>query len=110
MEQYIVFRCPEVAAVLIAGAQRFQAALLIEPLTDGEPLSPVQQAPFIERIWPTIRSKQKLSFPWSYNEISSIIHASAENLRCVQGKAQSRDQGLCSYMHKSLVLFMQMQT
>lgn len=59
MEQYIVSRCPEVVAVLVAGAQRFHAALLIEPLTDGEPLSPIERAAFIEKIWPSIEEANK---------------------------------------------------
>ena len=53
MEQHIVSHNPEIAAVLVAGAQRFQAALMIELVTDKE-LSPSEQAAFIERIWPTI--------------------------------------------------------
>lgn len=54
MEQHIASCNPGVAAVLVAGAQRFQAALLIEPVTDGSQLSPSERAAFIERIWPTI--------------------------------------------------------
>lgn len=59
MEQYIVSRNPEVVAVLVAGAQRFQASLLAEPLTDGKILSPIERAAFIERIWPTIKEANK---------------------------------------------------
>ncbi len=56
MEQHIASCNPGVAAVLVAGAQRFQAALLIEPVTDGDgrELSPSERAAFIEKIWPTI--------------------------------------------------------
>ncbi|MCJ1356776.1 MAG: hypothetical protein MMC33_006772 [Icmadophila ericetorum] len=39
MEQYIVSRNPEISACLVVGAQRFQAALLIELATDKDDLS-----------------------------------------------------------------------
>lgn len=54
MEQHIAARSPGIAAVLVAGAQRFQAALLIEPISDGKELSPMERATLIEKIWPTI--------------------------------------------------------
>ncbi|MCJ1466280.1 hypothetical protein MMC07_004899 [Pseudocyphellaria aurata] len=58
MEQFILSRSPEVAAVLVAGTQRFQAALLIEPF-DGKELTPIQRANLIERIWPIIQEANK---------------------------------------------------
>lgn len=54
MEHHIVSCNHSVAAVLVAGAQRFQAALLVEPVTNGKDLSPSERAAFIEEIWPTI--------------------------------------------------------
>lgn len=54
MEQHIASCNPGVAAVLVAGAQRFQAALLIEPVTGGRELSPSERAAFIEKIWPSV--------------------------------------------------------
>lgn len=54
MEQHIVARNPDISAALVVGAQRFQAALLVEPVTNGKDLSPTERAGFIERIWPTI--------------------------------------------------------
>ena len=54
MEQHITARNPGVAAVLVVGAQRFQAALLVEPSTPHESLSAFQRAGLIERIWPSI--------------------------------------------------------
>ena len=53
MEQHIVSQCPNVAAVLVAGTQRFQASLPIEPFGAGE-LSVTDRASFIENIWSTI--------------------------------------------------------
>ena len=59
MEQHIVSRNPEVAAALAIGAQRFQAALLIEPAKIEKELSPAERAAFIEHIWPTIEVANK---------------------------------------------------
>lgn len=54
MEQHIVASNPSVSAVMVVGAQRFQAALLIEAVTDGKELSLSEQAAFIEDIRPSI--------------------------------------------------------
>jgi len=54
MEQHISSCNPEIAAVLVVGAQRFQAALLIESVPDGLELSTTKRAALIERIWPSI--------------------------------------------------------
>ena len=54
MEQHIAARNPDISAVLVVGAQRFQAALLVEPTKNDKQLSLIERAAFIERIWPTI--------------------------------------------------------
>lgn len=60
MEQYIVSQNPEVASALVIGAQRFQAAVLIEPVTGGPGVETVsERATLIERIWPTIAEANK---------------------------------------------------
>lgn len=59
MEQYIVTRNRDISAALVIGAQRFQAALLIEPVTEGKALNPAERAAFIERIWPTVEDANK---------------------------------------------------
>ncbi len=59
MEQYIVAHNKDISAALVMGAQRFQAALLIEPITDGKALDPAERAIFIERIWPTVEDANK---------------------------------------------------
>ena len=48
----------EVRTALVAGAQRFQAALLIEPTTE-DALSSSERAEALERIWPTIQEANK---------------------------------------------------
>ena len=59
MEQHIISQNPEIAATLVIGAQRFQAALLIEPAKIEKELSPAERAAFIEQIWPTIEDANK---------------------------------------------------
>ena len=59
MEQHIVARNADISAALVLGAQRFQAALLIEPTTTGKPMDPAERAAFIERIWPTVEEANK---------------------------------------------------
>lgn len=59
MEQHIVSRNLDISAALVVGAQRFQAALLIEPTTTNNALDPAERAAFIERIWPTVEEANK---------------------------------------------------
>lgn len=58
-EQYITSHNNDIAAALVLGAQRFQAALLIEPTTDSDIVSPAARAAFIERIWPTVEAANR---------------------------------------------------
>lgn len=48
MEQHIVARNADISAALVVGAQRFQAALLIEPITGGQALDTTERAAFIK--------------------------------------------------------------
>lgn len=65
MEQHIVARNPALlSGALVIGAQRFQAALLIElaaTASKSGPLSTSQQAALIERIWPSIKEANELA-------------------------------------------------
>ncbi|KAI4127592.1 MAG: hypothetical protein LQ338_003135 [Usnochroma carphineum] len=54
MEQHIVSSNPDVAATLVIGAQRFQAALLVELIIDKTELTSAERAVFLERLWPTV--------------------------------------------------------
>lgn len=60
MEQHVVAHNPELSGALVVGAQRFQAALLLEPSVTGEagsggPLTTAEQAALIERVWPSVQ-------------------------------------------------------
>ncbi|CAD6582894.1 MAG: hypothetical protein ASARMPRED_001098 [Alectoria sarmentosa] len=59
MEQHIVSRNVDISAALVIGAQRFQAALLIEPITTDKTLDPAKRAACIERIWPTVEEANR---------------------------------------------------
>jgi acyl-coenzyme A synthetase/AMP-(fatty) acid ligase len=58
MEDHIAGH-PEVKAALVAGAQKFQAALLIEPVAEKS-LTAEERAQLIERVWPTIQEANKV--------------------------------------------------
>ncbi|THV45864.1 hypothetical protein BGAL_0443g00110 [Botrytis galanthina] len=58
MEQHIMASNPEVSGALVIGAQKLQAALLIEPVSDL-PLTTAEQAALIERIWPSIEESNR---------------------------------------------------
>ncbi|KAK6220575.1 putative NRPS-like protein biosynthetic cluster [Pestalotiopsis sp. IQ-011] len=53
MEQHIAASNPELSGVLVIGAQRLQAALLIEPAAD-KTLTTAEQASLVERVWPSV--------------------------------------------------------
>lgn len=53
MEQYIFSQNSEISGVLVAGSQRFQAALVIE-LVEKESISLGAKAELIENFWPSI--------------------------------------------------------
>jgi thioester reductase-like protein len=52
MEQHITAANPGVTGVLVAGAQRFQASLIVEH--GGKELNPTERAAIIETLWPSI--------------------------------------------------------
>lgn len=58
MEQHITASNPEVSGALVIGAQRFQAALLVEPVSESS-LTTAEQAALIERIWPSVEEANR---------------------------------------------------
>ncbi|KAI1212188.1 putative NRPS-like enzyme [Annulohypoxylon truncatum] len=53
MEQHIVASNPQLSGAIVVGAQRFQAALLLELATTSHQTT-AEQAALIERIWPSV--------------------------------------------------------
>lgn len=62
-EQHVVTENRELGGALVVGTQRFQAALLIDPvaLNDTGPLTAAEQAALIERVWPTVQEANAIS-------------------------------------------------
>ncbi|KAF5872007.1 putative ochratoxin a non-ribosomal peptide synthetase protein [Botrytis fragariae] len=58
MEQNIMAINPELSGALVIGAQKLQAALLIEPVLDL-PLTTAEQAALIERIWSGVEESNR---------------------------------------------------
>ncbi|KAL2785317.1 acetyl-CoA synthetase-like protein, partial [Aspergillus keveii] len=54
MEQHIAATNPEVSAVLVAGARRFQASLVVELHNQEKKLDVAERGAMIEKLWPCI--------------------------------------------------------
>ncbi|KAI9657047.1 MAG: putative NRPS-like protein biosynthetic cluster [Bathelium mastoideum] len=61
MEQYIMSQNHEVLTAIVVGAQRFQAALLVEPTPNAVPRTTAEEAVFIEKIWPSVQEANKVA-------------------------------------------------
>jgi thioester reductase-like protein/aryl carrier-like protein len=60
MEQHIVSANPTLlSGAIVIGAQRFQPALLLEPITEVK--TTTEQAAFIEKVWPTIEEANRIA-------------------------------------------------
>lgn len=92
MEQHIVATNPELSGALVVGAQRFQAALVIDPASSipTEPLSTFQQAALIERIWPSVQEANKVAPAHARIEKSLILVTSPDRpfIRAGKGTIQ----------------------
>ena len=100
MEQHIVSHLPEIRAALVVGAQRFQAALLIEPTDFERELTPSERGAFIERIWPTIEDANRQAPSHARIHRSHVIftHPQRPMLRAGKGTVQ-RPGTLLLYKH-----------
>lgn len=91
MEQHIVAQHSELGGALVVGAQRFQAALLLEMsasgLKDG-PLSTTEQAALIERVWPTVQEANQFTSAHAKIEKSMILVLDGPLLRAGKGTIQ----------------------
>ena len=92
MEQYIVTNSRDVNAALVVGAQRFQAALLIEPARSDQKPSPTKRANLLEQIWPTIEEANRDAPSHARIVKSHVIFTQPEKpmLRAGKGTIQRR--------------------
>jgi nucleoside-diphosphate-sugar epimerase/aryl carrier-like protein len=61
VEHYIVAHAPELSGALALGAQKLQAALLIEPARVHHPLATAEPAAPIECIWPVVQEANRIA-------------------------------------------------
>ncbi|CAJ2510882.1 Uu.00g065070.m01.CDS01 [Anthostomella pinea] len=55
MEQHVVASNPELSGAIVIGAQRFQAALLIEPTSEKGIQDTAEPAALVERVWKSVQ-------------------------------------------------------
>jgi thioester reductase-like protein len=90
MEQHIVAHAPELSGALVLGAQKFQAALLIEPAGVDNPLTTAEQAALIERIWPVVEEANRAAPAHARVEKALILVATPDRplIRTPKGTIQ----------------------
>ncbi|KAH9885677.1 putative NRPS-like enzyme [Xylariomycetidae sp. FL2044] len=86
MEQDIVASNPELGGAVVVGAQRFQAALLVEPASNTGQLSTHEQAALIERIWSSVQKANQSAPAHARIEKSLILVTSADRPLIRAGK------------------------
>lgn len=90
MEQHVVASNPELSGALVIGTQRFQAALLIDPvaLNQHGPLSTSEQAALIERVWPSVQEANAVAPAHARVEKSLILVVDRPLIRAGKGTIQ----------------------
>lgn len=88
MEQHIVAQHKDLGGVLVVGAQRFQAALLIELAALKTPLTTSEQAALIERVWPTVQEANTFVPAYAKVEKSLILVVGRPMIRSGKGTIQ----------------------
>ncbi|SPQ27494.1 2d27d111-a7df-4dfd-b53e-66ee884047f0 [Thermothielavioides terrestris] len=98
MEHYIAAHAPELSAAMVVGAQRFQAALLVEPAGVDRPLTTAEQAALIERIWPVVEEANRAAPAHARVEKSLILVTTPDRrlIRTPKGTVQ-RAPSLAQY-------------
>ncbi|KAI1439035.1 acetyl-CoA synthetase-like protein [Xylaria sp. CBS 124048] len=88
MEQYVLAKNQDrITGVIVIGAQRFQAALVIEP-TRRDSLTTVEEAALIEQVWPSVEEGNKSAPGHARIEKSLILVANKPFIRSGKGTIQ----------------------
>lgn len=96
MEQHVVAENhQELAGAIVIGAQRFQAALLIEPTSPKE-LTTAEQAALIERVWPSVEEANKVAPAHARVELILVTTPDRPLIRAGKGTIQ-RAASLAQY-------------
>ncbi|KAI0173508.1 hypothetical protein GGR52DRAFT_580130 [Hypoxylon sp. FL1284] len=111
MEQYIVAQNSDVVGgALVVGAQRFQAALLIEPAASLGPLTTAEQASLIERVRPSVEEANRSAPAHARVESSLIMVATPHSfIRAGKGTIQ-RAASIAQYAAEIDSLYMNAET
>ncbi|KAI1154293.1 acetyl-CoA synthetase-like protein [Nemania diffusa] len=89
MEQHIVASNPgAISGAIVIGAQRFEAALIIEPAASSGPLTTAEQAALIERVWPSVEEANHSAPAHARIDKSLILVASQPLIRAGKGTMQ----------------------
>lgn len=86
MEQHVVARNPEVLDAIVVDAQRFQAALMLEPAPNATPYSTADKASFIARVWPSVEEANKVAPAHARIEKAMILPMNREKPAIRAGK------------------------
>jgi thioester reductase-like protein len=91
----------DVSAALMFGHQRFEPGLLIEPVESKRPLTTVEKAQFIQRIWPSVEYANSLSPGYAQVSQSHILFTDSDMpiLRTLKGSIR-RAETLKQYATK----------
>ncbi|KAI8950517.1 hypothetical protein F4801DRAFT_343559 [Xylaria longipes] len=98
MEQHIVAGNPGlISGAIVIGAQRFEAALIIEPAANNGPLATAEQASLIERVWPSVDEANRSAPAHARIDKSLILVATQPFIRSGKGTIQ-RAASVLQYM------------
>ncbi|KAI1324258.1 putative NRPS-like enzyme [Xylariaceae sp. FL0255] len=98
MEQHIEASNPvHLGGAIVVGAQRFQAALLVDPRGGGETLSMAEKAALIERVWPSVQEANHVVPAHARVEKSMIAVVDKPLIRAGKGTVQ-RAASLLQYV------------
>ncbi|KAI1126031.1 male sterility protein-domain-containing protein [Nemania abortiva] len=89
MEQRIVASNPGlISGAIVIGAQRFEAALIVEPATNNGPLTTAEQASLIESVWPSVGEANRSAPAHARIDKSLILVADRPLIRAGKGTVQ----------------------
>ncbi|KAI2642228.1 putative NRPS-like enzyme [Xylaria nigripes] len=89
MEQHIVARNPGlISGAIVIGAQKFEAALIIDPIISNGPLTTAEQASLIERVWPSVEEANRSTPAHARIAKSMILVAPKPLIRAGKGTIQ----------------------
>jgi thioester reductase-like protein len=93
MEQHVIAKNEQVSAALVVGMQRFQAALLVEPVAKSGGLNVEESNALIETIWPSVAEANKVTPAHARVEKSMILLTSVDKPMIRSGKGTIQRQG-----------------